>query len=361
MLVLRLFFSDFLLNLDDIVTGLSVHFNLLPRTCDLKLSVWTEWLLLNIVDCIHRVLVLHIIQSRVRTWAPLITNFISSRLPIDIIAHVSITGINCTVSLSCNIEVAYRGLRVWAHCLLLEDFLTTLSLQKLVVPLLGIFLLQIMLSAHDSLTLHPNHVSSTTTFLLDSSNCTWLALFLNHVASHDSFLLHEVLKVHIVALKIFDQSLAFYLRISATCCSILVRSSTVSLNSTHFGAKSSKALVFERQDSAVHTGRKGIKSCGIWHPKLQCLLQRLLYSVVVTKSLPLRIDWVYWSTWEESLLDESLPINLVLVFLGWVRSCCLEDFNELTHCESGAWGARWMRALDTCVRRLLRLRIWYGH
>ena len=115
---------------------------------------------------------LHVIQSRVRTWAPLIATFISSRLLINIIAHVSITRIDCTVSLSSNIEVAYRGLRVRTHCLLLEDFLTALSLQKLIVPLLGIFLLQIRLSAHDSLTLHPNHVSSTATFLLDPSNCS---------------------------------------------------------------------------------------------------------------------------------------------------------------------------------------------
>ena len=73
------------------------------------------------------------------------------------------------------------------------------------------------------------------------------------------------------------------------------------------------------------------------HSNLNRLSYSLIYSDVVTESLPLGVDWVHTSTRENiALLDKSLPINLIFVLFARICTCDLENLDELTHCKSSA-------------------------
>jgi hypothetical protein len=54
----------------------------------------------------------------------------------------------------------------------------------------------------------------------------------------------------------------------------------------------------------------------------------------MTKSLPLRINWVNTSARKNTLFYESLPVNLVFVLFAWVFLSHLEYFDQLSNCES---------------------------
>jgi len=56
----------------------------------------------------------------------------------------------------------------------------------------------------------------------------------------------------------------------------------------------------------------------------------------MAKSLPLSVNRVDGTAWEESLPYESLPVDLIFVFLRWKLLCHLENFYKLPHRESGA-------------------------
>lgn len=64
-----------------------------------------------------------------------------------------------------------------------------------------------------------------------------------------------------------------------------------------------------------------------------CLVDGLLDGVVMTKSLPLSIHRVYTPARKEALLDESLPIDLVLILFARVLLCDLEYFDKLSDSE----------------------------
>ena len=69
------------------------------------------------------------------------------------------------------------------------------------------------------------------------------------------------------------------------------------------------------------------------HAKLVSFMDGLFNCIVVAKSLPLCIDWVNTSTWEEALFDESLPVNLVLILFAWVLLSDLEYLDQLSNCK----------------------------
>ena len=56
----------------------------------------------------------------------------------------------------------------------------------------------------------------------------------------------------------------------------------------------------------------------------------------MAESLPLSIDRVYTSPWEISLLDEPLPIDLILVFLARELLSDLKYLNKFSHCKSSS-------------------------
>lgn len=55
----------------------------------------------------------------------------------------------------------------------------------------------------------------------------------------------------------------------------------------------------------------------------------------MAEPLPLCVNRVNRTAWKETLSDEPLPVNLVLVFLTWVLLCHLEDLNQFPHREPG--------------------------
>lgn len=68
-------------------------------------------------------------------------------------------------------------------------------------------------------------------------------------------------------------------------------------------------------------------------------MDSLLNSVIMAESLPLGVDWVDTSPWENSLFDKPLPVNLILVLLTGELLCDLENLDKLSYCEPGplAW------------------------
>lgn len=58
-------------------------------------------------------------------------------------------------------------------------------------------------------------------------------------------------------------------------------------------------------------------------------MNRLLNGVVVTESLPLGVDRVYTSPRKKPFPDESLPVDLVFVFLTRIIVGNLEYFHQL--------------------------------
>lgn len=80
--------------------------------------------------------------------------------------------------------------------------------------------------------------------------------------------------------------------------------------------------------------RKARKTCRVWHIKLISFQYSLFNIIIVAKSLPLSIHWIYWSAWKVSLLYESMPVNLILIFFRWKILHYFKYFNKLSNCKS---------------------------
>lgn len=75
------------------------------------------------------------------------------------------------------------------------------------------------------------------------------------------------------------------------------------------------------------------KWCWIRHAKLVCLVDSLFNGVIVTEPLPLRIHWINTPTRKDTLLNKSLPVDLVFVFLAWVFLHHFEYVDEFSKCK----------------------------
>ena len=62
----------------------------------------------------------------------------------------------------------------------------------------------------------------------------------------------------------------------------------------------------------------------------------LLDGVVMAESLPLGVDRIDTSSGEESLLDKSLPVNLIFVFFTWEFLSHLKYLDKLSNCKSSS-------------------------
>ena len=322
---------DLLLDLDNVVAWLPLHLgklvlNLLLLNHVVKL-LWlltllyfnnTRWLLL-----LHAVVAagdkavnhrwVHILYNWIGTGSALLPIQLSGRLHILVLHHC----------VACIICVGQRRLRWGTYrrntCFWLKlfSFLWFLSWRSWLVGQIIV-----VLSLLTSLPSQASACAIAARFLLDTSFLTDTFLF---TVRNGTFLLQEMLNVHIVRLKILDQSLAltFDFHSGAHWCSLC---------STDFSWENS--LWLHCEDGAVYRRRQGVESCWVRHAKLQSFFQGLLNCIVMAEALPLSINWIYTTSREVTLLDEALPIDLVLVFLTWELLCHIEDLDQLTHGET---------------------------
>ena len=82
------------------------------------------------------------------------------------------------------------------------------------------------------------------------------------------------------------------------------------------------------------------------HAQLVSFMDSLLNCVVVAESLPLSIHWVDTSSRKETLLDEPLPVHLVLVLLARVLLSDLEYFDQLSNCKPGPLPWKFLHLLE---------------
>ncbi len=67
------------------------------------------------------------------------------------------------------------------------------------------------------------------------------------------------------------------------------------------------------------------------HFKLNCLIHRLFYILVVAESLPLSVNWMHRTTWKNTPLNELTPVNWILGSFLWIFSdniINLYDFSD---------------------------------
>ena len=77
------------------------------------------------------------------------------------------------------------------------------------------------------------------------------------------------------------------------------------------------------------------------HANLNSFSYCFFNSNIMTKSLPLSINWVNTSPREDiTLFNKPLPVNLVFVFLTRVSACNLKDLDKLTNCKSSSLALR---------------------
>ena len=124
--------------------------------------------------------------------------------------------------------------------------------------------------------------------------------------AHNAFLLHEMLKMHIVTLKVLDQSLTFrfdFDRLSwgSDCTRILIY----------------KTLRLHSQNWTVYGRWQRIKCSRVWHTELQSLFKSHFNSLVMAEPLPLGVDWIHTTARKVALFDEPLPIHLILILFAW--------------------------------------------
>ncbi len=95
----------------------------------------------------------------------------------------------------------------------------------------------------------------------------------------------------------------------------------------------SLSIIISRSDR-IHSG--------IRHAHLNSFLNSFFYCLVMTKSLPLGIDWVHTSTRKNiTFSDKPLPINLVFIFLAGISTCYFKNFDEFSYSKSCSltWGS----------------------
>ena len=152
--------------------------------------------------------------------------------------------------------------------------------------------------------------------------CSNLSLHLSYVCwlswIRALLLLHKMLYMNVMWLKILDLSETFWLNI----CNRL------SLRSNRLWAE---ILTFQVQNRAINCWRKRIECSRVRHTELQSFLYCSLNWFIMTKSLPLSIDWIYATSWKIALLNEPLPVDLIFILLTRILLCDLENFNELSH------------------------------
>ena len=82
----------------------------------------------------------------------------------------------------------------------------------------------------------------------------------------------------------------------------------------------------------------------------------------MAKSLPLGIDWIYATTREIALLDELLPVDLILIESIWILLSDLENLDDFSYGKSLALGWQPGLHLDTTGRgSILHTRNWVGN
>lgn len=93
----------------------------------------------------------------------------------------------------------------------------------------------------------------------------------------------------------------------------------------------------ELEALAVRTRDRRRIHGAVGHVDLDCLLDGLFDGQVVAEALPLSVHRVDAPAGKDvALLDEALPVDLVLVLARGVAGGHLEDLDELADCEPGS-------------------------
>ena len=130
---------------------------------------------------------------------------------------------------------------------------------------------------------------------------------------------------------IFNSRVVFYFIKALARCS----------NHLHFCVSSLLLLnvfTFNRSICSWQT----LLSSWIRHSKLNCFFKRHINRLIVTKSLPLCINWVNRATREKALSNKALPINLIFVLFGRELLSDQKYLNQLSHSKSSSLMRRWM-------------------
>lgn len=99
------------------------------------------------------------------------------------------------------------------------------------------------------------------------------------------------------------------------------------------GAKNKSARLFILECRRIHSW--------VWHPNLDSFSHCLIHCYIMAESLPLSIHWVYTPPWKNiSLLDKSLPVDLILILFAWIRTSHLKNLDELSDCKSSTLSLR---------------------
>lgn len=105
---------------------------------------------------------------------------------------------------------------------------------------------------------------------------------------------------------------------------------------------------------------RGIHSW-VGHPNLNCLSYSFIHSDIVAESLPLGVHWVYTSTREHiTLLDESLPINLIFVLFARISTSDFENLDEFSHSKSCALTLRSSMMMAVVAVMMMTMLFWAG-
>ena len=71
------------------------------------------------------------------------------------------------------------------------------------------------------------------------------------------------------------------------------------------------------------------------HSNYNSFFNGLLDRLIMTKALPLGINWIDAPTRKNiTLPDESLPVNLILILLALISACHFENLYKLSHSKS---------------------------